>query len=423
MERKNGGFTLIELLIAITVLSIMAGELLQAFVVSRRFNETARVDERVQDIARKTMEEIKGFPFGELERLSGEAEEKKEKPPLQMTEGLEADEAGEKPDETIISVAGSDYHFREREDGKWELTSRYQKNGRPAGTGKADYLVQAVVNREIYSDADSQTVYSVNQFEMPNIADVSSFQNIVMEPEAASREEELLSEELLLKVNPQEEDGEENEDTSGVAEDENGASGDEDDEVTFAKGDIKRYLYADVKEENEKVTVKLTLSYTVADSPKASDSTKSGQDLTVEKGILNVTKKLAVDEKTKTVMNRIYLFLPSEPEYKKLYISGGAEEEKQFEIYVISHQTTFTKNDIVVSSAGNPNEMSGVGEDAWYRLYTNLENEQPVSFSSAEDRLYQVTVTVYQALYPENGENAGPEPGEALLTLDSTKRK
>lgn len=45
MEKKDGGFTLIELLIALAVLSIMAGVLLQSFVVSRRMNTKARKDE------------------------------------------------------------------------------------------------------------------------------------------------------------------------------------------------------------------------------------------------------------------------------------------------------------------------------------------------------------------------------------------
>lgn len=45
MEKKDGGFTLIELLIALAVLSIMAGVLLQSFVVSRRMNTKARKDD------------------------------------------------------------------------------------------------------------------------------------------------------------------------------------------------------------------------------------------------------------------------------------------------------------------------------------------------------------------------------------------
>ena len=69
MEKKDGGFTLIELLIALAVLSIMAGVLLQSFVVSRMMNTKARKDELLLDAAKRTMEELKGYPFEELEKF------------------------------------------------------------------------------------------------------------------------------------------------------------------------------------------------------------------------------------------------------------------------------------------------------------------------------------------------------------------
>ena len=74
MEKKDGGFTLIELLIALAVLSIMAGVLLQSFVVSRRMNTKARKDELLLDAAKRTMEELKGYPFEELEKFLAEGE-------------------------------------------------------------------------------------------------------------------------------------------------------------------------------------------------------------------------------------------------------------------------------------------------------------------------------------------------------------
>ena len=74
MEKKDGGFTLIELLIALAVLSIMAGVLLQSFVVSRMMNTKARKDELLLDAAKRTMEELKGYPFEELEKFLAEGE-------------------------------------------------------------------------------------------------------------------------------------------------------------------------------------------------------------------------------------------------------------------------------------------------------------------------------------------------------------
>ncbi|MEW3562467.1 type II secretion system protein, partial [Enterococcus avium] len=74
MEKKDGGFTLIELLIALAVLSIMAGVLLQSFVVSRRMNTKARKDELLLDAAKRTMEELKGYPFEELEKFLAEGD-------------------------------------------------------------------------------------------------------------------------------------------------------------------------------------------------------------------------------------------------------------------------------------------------------------------------------------------------------------
>lgn len=410
MKKKNGGFTLIELLIAITVLSIMAGVLLQTFVVGGRLNTKARVEERIQDMARKTMEEMKGYSFEALGKIA-----------------KEASDAGGKE----VSISGTDYRFAEREDGKWELTALYRRDGKTAGNKKADYLLQVVADRQPYSEENDSTVYSVNQFEMPNIADVSSFRNVVLEPEAAFREEELLVEELLVKVNPQEEEDEEDgADNSASADDGNSsADGGEDsgdgEEELYGEKDIARYLSVHVKEEGETLAVDVRLIYTVADSSDALSVPSSPDfetDLTVEKEILNVKKRIVADEKTGDALNRIYLFLPPAPPYKRLFISGDTDGEKSYEIYVVSHQPDFVKNDIVISSKGETENLMEE-KKTWFSLYTNLEQEKPVSFLEAEDRLYHLTVTVYRAVYPEGGEGTEPDPGEELLTLDSTKVK
>ena len=469
MEKKNGGFTLIELLIAITVLSIMAGVLLQTFVVGGRINTKARVEERVQDMARRTMEEMKGLDIEALEELLEEGNEGTDRQedtsgPGRSAQGpgmdiekksmdqspvktIEKNDVGteEEPDSAfaeelekkIQEMTGSLYHFNREEDGKWEFTALYRKDGRPAGDKKADYLIRAVIDREPYSDERGDTgkgsVSSVNQFEMPNIADVSSPKNVVLEPEMVSNEEDFMSEELLLQVNPQEEDDEE-EEGGGASEIADGGndidSGGQ--ETVYSVDDIKRYILVNITEKDEKLAVKIRLLYTVdGDGSKAgaaSGTPEFDEGLTLEKEIINTEKRIAVDGKTGSVANRIYLFLPQMPKYTNIFISGETDGERQYEIYVISHQNELSKEGISVSVNGHHEPSFGEKDDAVFKLYTYFSGEnnqgepkQLVSFREPEDRLYHLTVTVYRATYSEEGKE--PEQGEPLLELDSTKEK
>ena len=66
--------------------------------------------------------------------------------------------------------------------------------------------------------------YSINRYEMPNIADVSSFQNAVIDPQTLMKEDELLTSQLLMKVNEEEETGEGLDASDGVTGDGAGES-------------------------------------------------------------------------------------------------------------------------------------------------------------------------------------------------------
>ena len=55
-------------------------------------------------------------------------------------------------------------------------------------------------------------------------------------------------------------------------------------------------------------------------------------------------------------------------------------------------------------------------------IYSNIGGKEPVSWKDAENRLYHLTVTVYEADYGGTGaENGEPERGREVLKLDSTK--
>ena len=161
MKKRNGGFTLIELLIALAVLSIMAGVLLQSFVISRRMNTKARKDELVLDAAKRTMEELKGYPFEKLETfLSGGGETPGE------SDGSGSGDSGNVViGNTIYRVerleegSGSDDGTRAgEEDGNEEnppssasrqgyrLTAEYGRDA--SGSGKAAYLICAEADYE-----------------------------------------------------------------------------------------------------------------------------------------------------------------------------------------------------------------------------------------------------------------------------------
>lgn len=458
MKKRNGGFTLIELLIALAVLSIMAGVLLQSFVISRRMNTKARKDELVLDAAKRTMEELKGYPFENLETfLAGGG----------GTPG-EGDGSGNSAGGNVV-IGNTIYRVERLEDGSgsddgtpageeggdenppssgsrqgYRLTAEYGRD--TSGSGKAAYLICAEADYEKYNsteDEDQEKSYSINRYQMPNIADVSSFQNVVIEPQALMKDDKSLTSQLLLKVNPEEEeDGEDSGDDGGegAAEDSDG-SGSED-ETVYTEEDVKRYLWLSVKEtaaadggngEAGTLEVQAQAVYTVKETEGNSFSTEES----VEASFASVKKNVVKDEKTGLPANRVYLFLPDNetkytwtseeakdggeaeetgfPGFDRIYIGSSLEEE--MELFIVAanpdqYEEDETDNKVTVEPA----------EGTELLIYSNIGGKEPVSWKDAENRLYHLTVTVYEADYSGTGAETGePERGREVLKLDSTK--
>lgn len=458
MKKRNGGFTLIELLIALAVLSIMAGVLLQSFVISRRMNTKARKDELVLDAAKRTMEELKGYPFEKLETfLAGGGE----------TPG-EGDGSGSGDSGNVV-IGNTIYRVERLEDGSgsddgtrageedgneenpppsgprqgYRLTAEYGRDA--SGSGKAAYLICAEADYEKYNsaeDEDREKSYSINRYQMPNIADVSSFQNVVIEPQALMKDDKSLTSQLLLKVNPdEEEDGEDGAEGAAEGSDGSGGSGSED-ETVYTEDDVKRYLWLFVTEEAAAdggdgeagtLAVQAQAVYTV----KETEGNRYNAEESVEASFASVKKKVVKDEKTGLPANRVYLFLPDHetkytwtseevrdggeaeesgfPGFDKIYISYSLEEEIEFFMVAANpdqYKENETDNKVTVEPA----------EGTELLIYSNIGGKEPVSWKDAENRLYHLTVTVYEADYGGTGaENGEPERGREVLKLDSTK--
>lgn len=491
MKKRNGGFTLIELLIALAVLSIMAGVLLQSFVISRRMNTKARKDELVLDAAKRTMEELKGYPFEKLETfLAGGGE----------TPG-EGDGSGSGDSGNVV-IGNTIYRLERLEDGSgsddgtrageeggdenppssgsrqgYRLTAEYGRD--TSGSGKVAYLICAEADYEKYNsteDEDQEKSYSINRYQMPNIADVSSFQNVVIEPQALMKDDKSLTSQLLLKVNPDEEDGEGEDDSPDVLAADGSGSGDDENEILYADKDVKRYLWISVKETaaadmgEGTLTVQASTIYTV--DPPGEGSYDVGDydpDKSIEAVLASVKKNIVKDEKTRLPANRIYVFLPDDetkyigtskakndgdeiggdeaaggltgreeiageltggtgtevtgfPGYKKIYISYTLEEKVKF-FMVAANPDQYKENISGGVVTVKPEDGTVKSEaDTELLLFSNLDGNEPVSFSEAENRLYHLTVTVYEALYNDTEESGGePGKGREILKLDSTK--
>ncbi len=460
MKKKDGGFTLIELLIALAVLSIMAGVLLQSFVISRRMNTKARKDELVLDAAKRTMEELKGYPFEKLETFlaaggktpgtGGDGDSEGDEGGTVMIGNtiyrVERLEDGPDPDGGAKSV-GTDGEDGEQTDSGtrqgYRLTAEYGRS--PAGSGKAAYLICAEADYEKYNsteDEDREKSYSINQYQMPNIADVSSFQNVVIEPQALMKDDKSLTSQLLLKVNPDEEgDGEDIKEGEAEGIDSSGGSGSEE-ETEYTEDDVKRYLWLTVKEtaatedeENEggTLTVQAQAVYTVDET----EGNHYNEEHTIEVNLESVKKTVVKDEKTGLPANRIYLFLPDDetkytwtseaakdgngtvesgfPGFEKIYIGYSLDEKVEF--FMVA-----ANPDLYKESGINNKVTVEPAEGTELLIYSNLDGKEPVSWKDAEKRLYHLTVTVYEADYGGTGaENGEPERGREVLKLDSTK--
>lgn len=424
MKQENQGFTLIELIIAIAVLSVMAGVLFQPFLISRRMNAKSRKEEVVLDVARKTMERFKGYSFSELEQLS------------------ETEEAG------VLNIGGITYEYEPLLDKPSAEKEEEETNGSDTEIkkegyrlireykskktdDKAEYLICVEADRGRYGLEEDSGSYSINHYQMPNIADVSSFQNIVYDPLTLEKDDELLIEELLLKVNPEENEEEgEGENTK----EDDGGSEDEEEKIIFDIEDISKYIFLNLEEQGtgremtgaDKLSSHLKLVYTVAFSDAAAGEKKEKpqkiedipKGLSLISELPAIKRTVIIDEKYGKPLNRLYLFLPESVEFESIFVT--ARLGHPYELYVIQPSLTagegMKKEDIIL-----PREARKEGGSI--QLYSNLEikesvtQDQPVSLYEAENRLYHLTVTVYEADY-SSGEL---ESGAEILRLDSAK--
>lgn len=454
MEKKDGGFTLIELLIALAVLSIMAGVILQSFVVSRRMNTKARKDELVLDAAKRSMEELKGYPFEKLEKFLAEGDAEGDSTAegrimigntMYRIERLEEEGVGsevgggEDGGQDGASVTGQRQGYR--------LTAEYGHN--PSGDGRAPYIISAEADFGKYSQEDEEMnrSYSINRYEMPNIADVSSFQNAVIDPQALMKEDELLTSQLLMKVNEEEEESESLDDSDGITGDGAGGSSGGD---SYGENEVERYLRVHIIEtaggleedadDSGVLTVQAEAVYTVA----ADNEGHPDPDVSIGASLASVRKNV-VREDNGRPSNRIYLFLPDKDiKYTRTEVRGNSSGGKSiapeaageesgfpgFDRIFISYELEEPIEFYLVASSPGAYEQAGdekvriePSENSEMLIYTNIgEENEPISYREPENRLYHLTVTVYEADY-SRAEGAGAEPGRGreILKLDSTK--
>lgn len=383
MKKEDQGFTLIELIVSVAVLSAMTAILLKIFILSGRMNMKAEREAAVLNEAKRTMEELKGSSFRELE--------------TGLSDG--------KP----IEIAGNLYWHELLSEGERQKGYRLIKTyGRDSKDGRALYLVYAELESGCYSseaEEDLEKVYSINTYRMPNIVDVGSFQNLVWEPDTLSKDDALLAEKLLFKVNSEEEETDSEEEGT--------------EKETYTEEDIAKYLSLEIgdqiKETDPKegiVIAGMTLVYTVNQSEKNHLGDFSQAD-TIKQFLGSFKKQVIWDQDTRKPGNRIYVFLPktASTEYKKILIS--AKNKEKFELYIIAPQPDtkmrMKRNDIQIVGSGKENVV----------LHTNLE-EDPISYSKAKTRLYRLNVVIYEADY-EKQEKGRPGIGRELVRLQSAK--
>lgn len=420
MEKNNRGFTLLELMIAIAVLSVMAAMLFQIFILSGGIDRKSRREERLQEIAKQTMEALKGDSFAVFFQETWEAKE------------------GDGADRGTAVIGEISYAFEPLPSGTGYLLN-FEYGGDVASSSSSgkfpQYMIEAKIDWGIYSEVAEEnhkdSPYSINRYRMPNIVDVSSFQNVVLDPNTLMQQDALRMGELLLKVNPRE---------GSALDGEEQASGEE--APVYTEENITRFLHVDLSEkieegdsESGKMVVRVNAIYTVDPNVRLQPPDQVSDfdrldvsERTVITPLTSIKRKIIRDETTNKTMNRIYLFLP-EPSahggqiFEKLYVTSDTKET--YELYVVAAADGLTKAGYI---SVEEKAQAASGKESRVELYTNLQDEgnkqdEPISYHEAERRLYHLSVSIYEADYEGAGMGTAPVKGKKVLQLDSTKSK
>ena len=261
------------------------------------------------------------------------------------------------------------------------------------------------------------------------------------------KEDELLTSQLLMKVNEEEETGEGLEASDGVTGDGAGESSGGD---SYSESEVERYLRVHILEtagghegdadDGGVLTVQAEAVYTV----EADNEGHPDPDVSIVASLASVKRNI-VREDNGRPSNRIYLFLPDKDiKYIRTEVRENGSEEKSIALEAAGEESGFPGFDRIFISydleepiefflvAGSPGAYEQSGDDkikiessenSGMLIYTNIgvENE-PISYHEPENRLYHLTVTVYEADY-SGTEGTGAEPGRGreILKLDSTK--
>ena len=387
--KKQAGFTLIELLVAIAVLSIMTGVLLRTFVVSSRISVKSREDERVLNLAKDSVETFKGYTF----------------------EGL--DEAvGKDPDKAAEITIGGNKWQAVQNDGKY-LFTRTEKSE------TSSYLIEVEADYGKYADEDAsdESVMDTNLYEMPRIVDISSIQNAVVSPNDLSKEDELLTNRLLAKMNPPED-----EEGGGEGSGSESGSGDSEQRI-YSEDDVKRILniMIDSKSGGSKMGVSVQLIYTVSEEKPDKASGYPAEE-SLKTGVFSAVKTLIKKEGGKELENGIYVFLPESVIYDRMFVTAvKRKDELSYPVYLVSPSMDSPLYDSLDTILQLP---SSGGKYEIVTVFSNIrqngsEDRGLVDKTAAYNRLYSLDVTVYKGV----PDGAGMKKGEKLLNITSSKRE
>ena len=188
------------------------------------------------------------------------------------------------------------------------------------------------------------------------------------------------------------------------------------------------------------LTVQAEAVYTV----EADNEGHPDPDVSIVASLASVKRNI-VREDNGRPSNRIYLFLPDKDiKYIRTEVRENGSGEKSIAPEAAGEESGCPGFDRIFISydledpiefflvAGSPGAYEQAGdekvkiessENSGMLIYTNIgEENEPISYHEPENRLYHLTVTVYEADY-SGTEGTGAEPGRGreILKLDSTK--